>query len=313
MNIQQFRYVSEVVKRGLNVSEAAGALHTSQPGVSKQIRALEEELGVDIFLRQGRRFTGLTDAGHQIVAGIDRVLAEIANLRTVGAEFADPARGSLSVAVTHTQARYALPPAVTAFKKAFPEVKLKLLQGNPEQLARMVIEGEADLAMATEALDAYEELLTLPCYSWRHCVVVPEGHPLAAVKPLTLEAIARYPIVTYDASFAGRTAIDRTFAARGLEPEVALSALDSDVIKSYVALGLGVGIVSARAFREGKEDGLVAIDCEHLFPVQTTRIAYRRGAYLRGFTIEFIKLMVPNLREADLKRLEAGRAENFSI
>jgi LysR family cys regulon transcriptional activator len=313
MNIQQFRYVTEVARRGLNVSEAAEALHTSQPGVSKQIRALEEELGTAIFVRQGRRFTAITDAGREIVETLDRILAEIANLKTVGEEFAHTARGSLAVAVTHTQARYALPAVVTAFKRVFPEVKLKLLQGNPHQLARMVVRGEADLAIATEALDEYTELVTLPCYTWHHCLVVPEGHPLTKVKPLTLEAIAQYPIVTYDPTFAGRTAIDRTFAARNLTPEVALSALDSDVIKSYVSLGLGVGIISQRAFRPGKDEGLVALSAEHLFPAQTTRLAYRRGAYLRGYTVEFIKLFAPNVRAEDLKRLDAGAGEDFTI
>lgn len=313
MNLQQFRYITEVAKHGLNVSEAAEALHTSQPGVSKQIRALEEELGVAIFVRQGRRFTAITDAGQEIVAILDRILANVTNLRAVGQEFAGPARGHLSVAVTHTQARYALPSVVTAFKKRFPEVKLKLLQGNPRQLAKMVIAGEADVAIATEALDEFDELITLPCYSWRHCVVVPAGHPLLKARPLTLEAIAAYPLVTYDPSFAGRTAIDRAFHARDLEPEIALSALDSDVIKSYVILGLGVGIISSRAFREGKEDGLVALDCSHLFPAQITRLAYKRGAYLRGFTVEFIRLFAPNVRSADLKLLEVAAGENFSI
>jgi LysR family transcriptional regulator, cys regulon transcriptional activator len=313
MNIQQFRYVSEVAKRNLNVSEAAEALHTSQPGVSKQIRALEEELGVAIFVRQGRRFTAMTDAGREALAAIDRILAEIGNLKSVGEEFAHHARGNLAVAVTHTQARYALPEVVTAFKKRFPDVKLKLLQGNPHQLARMVVAGEADVAIATEALDEYAELVTLPCYSWHHCVVVPAGHPLIKEKPLTLEAIAKYPLVTYDPTFAGRTSLDRTFAARGLEPEVALSALDSDVIKSYVSLGLGVGIISSRAYRKGKDEGLVALNCDHLLPVQTTRLAYRRGAYMRGYTVEFIKLFAPNVRAEDLKQLAATEGANFSI
>jgi len=191
-------------------------------------------------------------------------------------------------------------------------VKLKLLQGNPHQLARLVIDAEADVAIATEALDDYSELVTVPCYSWHHCIVVPEGHPLAKEKPLTLEAIARYPLVTYDPTFAGRTSIDRAFDARGLAPEVALSALDSDVIKSYVALGLGVGIISQRAFREGKDEGLVALDSSHLFPTQTTRLAYRRGAYLRGYMVEFIRLFAPNLRGEDLKKIEAG-GETFEI
>ncbi|HUP98104.1 MAG TPA: CysB family HTH-type transcriptional regulator [Usitatibacter sp.] len=313
MNIQQLKYCHEVARRGLSVSAAADALHTSQPGVSKQIRALEEELGVELFVRQGRRFTAVTDAGREVLASVERILHELSALKAIGAEHADHARGSLAVAVTHTQARYALPAVVTDFKKRFPEVKLKLLQGNPRQLAAMVLAGEADLAVATEALDEYPELVTVPCYSWHHCVVVPAGHPLERVRPLTLEAIAAYPIVTYDATFAGRTALDRAFAARALTPEVALSALDSDVIKSYVSLGLGVGIISSRAFRPGKEDGLVALDCGHLFPTQTTRLAYRRGAYLRGYTVALIGLLAPNLRPEDLRQLAAGSADNFSI
>jgi LysR family cys regulon transcriptional activator len=313
LNIQQLRYVSEVAKRDLNVSEAAAALHTSQPGVSKQIRALEEELGTDIFVRQGRRFTAMTDAGREIVHAIDRILGDITNLRAVGAEFAHHAKGTLAVGVTHTQARYALPPVVTRFKKRFPDVKLKLLQGNPHQLARMVLAGETDVAIATEALDEYQELVTVPCYRWHHCVVVQDGHPLLKVKPLTLEAIAKYPIVTYDATFAGRTAVDRTFAARNLAPEVVLTALDSDVIKSYVSLGLGVGIISQRAFRAGKDEGLKALDCDHLFPAQTTRLAYKRGTYLRSYVVEFIRLFAPHVTAVDLKQLGAGNAEDFSI
>jgi len=313
MNLQQFRYVSEVARRGLNVSEAAAALHTSQPGVSRQLRELETELGAQIFVRQGKRLTSVTDAGREIVAAIDRILGEIGTLKAVGQEFADAGKGSLSVAVTHTQARYALPAVVTAFKKRYPEVKLKLLQGNPHQLARMVVAGEADLGIATEALMEYPELVTLPCYQWHHCVVVPTGHPLARAKPLTLEAIARYPLVTYDPTFAGRTAIDKAFAARDLHPEVALTALDSDVIKSYVSLGLGVGIISSRAFRKGKDEGLKALDCSHLFPAQTTRLAYKRGAYLRNYMVEFIRLFAPHVRGEDLKQLAAGQGENFSI
>ena len=313
MNIQQLRYVSEVARRGLNVSEAAAALHTSQPGVSKQIRALEEELGTAIFVRQGKRFVAITDAGRELLAGIDRILSEVANLKAVGGEFAHHATGQLAVAVTHTQARYALPEVVTAFKQRFPDVKLRLLQGHPHQLARMVSAGEADVAIATEALDEYPELVTLPCYQWHHCVVVPAQHPLTRAKPLTLEAIAAYPIVTYDPMFAGRVAVDRSFAARGLAPDVVLTALDSDVIKSYVSLGLGVGIISSRAFRQGNDAGLKALDCGHLFPTQTTRLAYRRGAYLRGYTVEFIRLFAPHVRPEDLKQLAAAAGENFSI
>ena len=313
MNLQQLRYVAEVARRGLNVTEAAEALHTSQPGVSKQIRLLEQELGADIFVRQGRRFVAVTDAGREVLAAVDRILSEVANLKSIGEEFAHHARGTLAVGVTHTQARYALPPIVTEFKRRFPEVKLKLLQGNPQQLARMVASGEADLAIATEALMEQPELVTIPCYHWHHCVVIPERHPLAKAKPLTLEAIAAYPLVTYDPTFAGRTAVDRAFAARGLSPEIALTALDSDVIKSYVTLGLGVGIISSRAFRKSSDEGLKALDCDHLFPAQTTRLAYKRGAYLRGYTVEFIRLIAPHVRGADLKQLEAAAGETFSI
>jgi Transcriptional regulator len=313
VNLQQLRYVSEVARRNLNISEAAAALHTSQPGVSKQIRAFEDELGTEVFVRQGRRLVAITDAGKEIVATVDRVLGELSNLRQVAADFADHQKGTLAIGVTHTQARYALPAVVTEFKRRFAEVKLKLLQGNPHQLARMVLNGEADLAIATEALDEYDELITVPCYSWHHCVVVPSRHALAKVKPLTLEAIAEYPIVTYDPTFAGRTALDKAFAARGLEPEVALTALDSDVIKSYVSLGLGVGIISSRAYRAGKDEGLVALDCDHLFPAQTTRLAFRRGAYLRTYTVEFIRLFAPTVRAEDLKQLAGDGGENFSI
>jgi LysR family cys regulon transcriptional activator len=313
MNLQQFRYVTEVARRRLNVSEAAAALHTSQPGVSKQIRALEEELGTDIFVRQGRRFSAITEGGAEIIKALERILAEIGNLKAIGEEFTAAARGHLTIAVTHTQARYALPAVVTAFKQRYPEVKLRLFQGNPHQLARMVAKGEADLAIATEALDEHDELVALPGYQWHHCLVVPAGHELTRVKPITLEAIARFPLVTYDATFAGRTAIDKAFAARGLAPEVALSALDSDVIKSYVSLGLGVGIISQRAFREGKEEGLAAIDTAHLFPAQVTRIAYRRGAYLRAYAVEFIRLFAPRVAPEHLKALEAGNRQDFAI
>jgi len=313
MKIQQLRCLIEVARRGLNVSEAAEALHTSQPGVSKQIRALEDELQIQVFARHGKRLVSVTEPGKAVLAIAERILAEAQNLRRAGEEFSNDQIGTLTIATTHTQARYALPTVVTAFKKRYPDVKLKLLQGNPHQLARMVVAGEADIAIATEALDEYEELVALPGYRWHHCVVVTAGHALLEARPLTLEAIARFPIVTYDPTFAGRTAIDRAFAARGLAPEVALSALDSDVIKSYVALGLGVGIISQRAFREGKEEGLVALDCAHLLPAQTTRIAYRRGAYLRGYMAEFIHLFAPNLAREDLARAEAGRGSDFAI
>ena len=313
MNLQQLRYAAEVARRGLNVSAAAAALHTSQPGVSRQIRELEAELGVDLFVRQGRRLTAVTEAGREILAVAGRVLAELENLKRVGAEFAGGDRGSLAVAVTHTQARYALPPVVTAFKKRYGQVRLTLLQGNPHQLARWLLEGEADVAIATEALDRYEALVTVPGYQWHHGVVVPTRHPLARAEPLTLEAIAAHPLVTYDPTFAGRSAIDAAFARRGLQPDVVLTALESDVIKSYVALGLGVGIISSVAFGPAKDRGLRLLAASHLFPVQTTRLAFRKGAWLRGYAIEFIRLFVPRLSAQALRRLASGEGEDFAI
>ena len=313
MNLQQLRYAAEVARRGLNVSAAAAALHTSQPGVSRQVRELEAELGVDLFVRQGRRLTAVTDAGREVLEVAGRILADLENLRRVAAEHAGADRGTLAVAVTHTQARYALPPVVTALKKRYPKVRLTLLQGNPHQLARWLLEGEADVAIATEALDRYEALVTVPGYQWHHGVVVPARHVLARSKPLTLEAIASHPLVTYDPTFAGRTAIDAAFARRGLAPDIVLTALDSDVIKSYVALGLGVGIISSVAFDPAKDRGLRLLDASHLFPLQTTRLAFRKGAWLRGYALEFIRLFVPHLPAEALRRLAARQGEDFAI
>jgi LysR family cys regulon transcriptional activator len=312
MNLQQLRYVHEVGRRGLKISEAAAALHTSQPGVSRQIQALEEELGITIFVRQGKRLTEVTEPGREILKGVGRILGEIANLKVVGEEFADEARGHLAVAVTHTQARYSIPPAVTAFKKRFPQVKLKLLQGNPQQLARMVIDGEADLAIATEALSDYAELTSVPCFQWHHGVVIPARHALAKANPLTLEAIAAYPVVTYDRSFTGRTSVDATFAKRALSPDIVMTALDSDVIKSYVSLGLGVGIIASFAFDRAKDTGLMLLDASHLFPAQTTRLAFRKGGYLRGYTVAFARLFAPHLATEAMKPHDEA-TESFSI
>ena len=312
MNLQQLRYASEVARRNLSVSDAAAALHTSQPGVSKQIRSREQELGALIFVRQGRRLTAITEAGAEILRSVERILGDIGNMRRIGAEYAGQSKGHLAVAVTHTQARYSIPPAVTAFKKRFPQVKLKLLQGNPQQLARMVIDGEADLAIATEALSDYAELTSVPCFQWHHGVVVPARHPLAKAHPLTLEAIASYPIVTYDRTFTGRTSVDATFAKRSLSPDIVMTALDSDVIKSYVSLGLGVGIIAAFAFDRAKDTGLKLLDASHLFPAQTTRLAFRKGSYLRGYTVEFARLFAPHLAAGAMKQLQEA-SESFSI
>ena len=313
MTLQQLRLVRETVRCGLNVSEAAHALHTSQPGISKQIKDLEDELGVRIFARHGKRFTGLTDAGKALLEVIERLLLEAENVRETAREFAGARTGGLTIATTHTQARYALPPVVHAFRARYPGVRLALLQGSPTQIARLVIRGEADVAIATEALDQYAELLALPGYHWSHCVIVPADHPLAGSERVSLEELARYPIVTYSPEFAGRAHIDRAFQAKGLALEPVLAALDADVIKTYVELGLGIGIVAAMAFDAARDRGLRALDASHLFESNTTRVAVRRGAYLRGYVYDFIELFSPHLTRAAIRAAITGAGEMYEL
>lgn len=295
MRIQQLRYLSEIARRDLSVSAAAEALHTSQPGVSRQVKDLEDELGVAIFVRHGKRLTGLTEPGRAILTIAERILAEVANLKRAGQEFANEKLGSLTIATTHTQARYALPKAVAAFKRQYPDVQLVIHQGNPTQICEMVLRGEAEFAIATEQIAEYPELVSLPCYQWNRCIVVPARHPLTRAKPLTLEAVARYPIVTYDFAFANRSLVEKAFEQRGLQPKVVLTALDADVIKTYVELGLGVGIMAAMAFNARRDAGLKALDAAHLFESSTTRLGIKRGAYLRRFAYDFIELFAPHL------------------
>jgi LysR family cys regulon transcriptional activator len=295
MNLQQLRYVQEVARCGFNVSLAAEALCTSQPGVSKQIRLLEDELGVEVFVRAGKRLVGMTAPGQQVLAIAARVLAEVANLRQVGAEFSNEARGTLTIATTHTQARYMLPRVIAEFSHRYPEVRLQLIQGNPTQCCEYVMAGAADLAMATEAIEQFEALVMLPCYSWNRCVIAPLGHPLLAAEPLTLEAIAQYPLITYDFAFTGRGQMHKAFMARGLKPNVVLTALDSDVIKTYVGMGLGVGIIAAMAYDPQTDQKLGVRDAGHLFESSVTRIGIKRNAYLRGFVFTFIELCAPHL------------------
>jgi LysR family cys regulon transcriptional activator len=299
MNLQQLRYLNEIVRCELNISDAAAALYTSQPGVSKQIKLLEEELGIDIFVRNGKRIVSLTDPGKAVFEIAQRMLHETDNLRQVGQEFKQQDSGSLSIATTHTQARYALPPVVKAFRQAYPEVKLGLHQGSPTQIAEQVLSGEVDIGIATESLALYDELVTLPCYEWHHCVVVPPKHPLLEEKRLTLKKLAQYPIITYDFAFTGRNKINQAFSDAGIEPNIALTAIDADVIKTYVELGLGVGIVAQMAFIPDRDRHLRMMDAGHLFQPSTTRIAIRKNQYLRGFGYHFIELFAPHLtREA---------------
>ncbi|MCK9984426.1 MAG: LysR family transcriptional regulator, cys regulon transcriptional activator [Azoarcus sp.] len=301
MNFQQLRIIRETVRRNFNLTEVANALFTSQSGVSKHIKDLEDELGVELFVRKGKRLLGLTDPGRELVVMVERMLLDAGNIKRLAEQYSNRDEGRLTVVTTHTQARYALPQVVTEFKKAYPKVLLKLHQGSPEEIVSMLLDGQADIGIATEALSDVPELASFPYYSWHHSVIVPAGHPLESATPLTLEAIAEYPLITYHEGFTGRSIIDRAFAAAGLLPDVAMSAMDADVIKTYVELGLGVGIVASMAFQPGREGELRQLDSSHLFPANTTRIAVRRGHYLRGFAYRFIEMCSPTLGEATVR------------
>ncbi|PWG63716.1 HTH-type transcriptional regulator CysB [Sediminicurvatus halobius] len=309
MKLNQLRYIVEVARRGLNVSAAAEALYTSQPGVSKQIRLLEDELGVQIFGRSGKHLTHVTPAGKEILAVAERILGEAHNITAIAQEHVDESRGSLSIATTHTQARHALPQTVAAFRHRYPNVSLHIHQGTPMQIAEMAARGSVDFAIATEAIELFEDLVMLPCYRWNRSIIVPADHPLREAEPLTLEAIASYPIVTYVFGFTGRSKLDKAFAARGLHPEVVFTATDSEVIKTYVQLGLGVGIMASMAFDPRHDEGLVALDASHLFEPSVTNIGFRRGTYLRGYMLEFIETFAPHLTAEVVQRGIAARAK----
>ncbi|ENO93843.1 transcriptional regulator CysB-like protein [Thauera sp. 28] len=306
MNIQQLRYIQEVARRGLNVSDAADALFTSQPGVSKQIRLLESELGIEIFVRHGKRLVDITEPGRAVLAIAERVLHDLGNLQQVGEEFANEASGSLSIATTHTQARYVLPRVVRDFMQRYPQVRLSLHQGNPRQVCEMVLDGTADIAIATEAIADYDDLVMLPCYQWNRCVVATPRHPILRESPLTLEAIARYPIITYDDAFTGRSHINKAFLGRGLKPNVVLTAIDSDVIKKYVELDLGVGILARMAYDSEEDRKLGMADASHLFESSTTRIGLRRRAWLRAYVYAFIEGFAPHLTRRMVETAVAG-------
>ncbi|MEH0165961.1 CysB family HTH-type transcriptional regulator [Roseateles microcysteis] len=294
MNFQQLRSVRETQRRGFNLTDVAQALHTSQPGVSRQIRELEDELGIAIFHRSGKRLTGLTEPGRQVLPIVEQLLLHAENLKRAGADFARADSGTLRIAATHSQARYALPPVVRDFRAQHPEVELQFQQGSPQQVARLLLDGEADIGIATEALALHEELLALPCYRWTHSVILPLGHELS-MGELTLERLAAYPIITYEVGYTGRAHIDAAFAQAGLPLKVVLSAMDADVIKTYVELGIGVGIVASIAYDEERDAHLHAIDARHLFADNMTRLALRRDAYLRDYAYSFIETFAPPL------------------
>lgn len=313
MKLQQLRYIVEIHRCGLNVSEAAESLFTSQPGISKQVKLLEEELGVAIFERSGKRFTGITEPGRAVLAIAERILREAENLRRAGAEYAGGQSGRLVLAATHTQARYALPVVVRDFVAQHPSVRLEMHQGSPIQIAEWVADGDADIGIATEALDQYGQLVTLPVRQWSHCIIVPEGHPVAAKVPLSLAELARWPLITYDTAFTGRSRINRAFERLGVQPNIALTALDADVIKTYVSLGLGLGIISALAYDAQRDAGLVALDASHLFESNTTRLALRRGTYLRHYEFDFITLFAPHLTRGVVEMAMVGGGAEYQL
>ncbi|WP_119286437.1 CysB family HTH-type transcriptional regulator [Azohydromonas sediminis] len=313
MNLHQFRFVQEAVRRGLNLTETAKALHTSQPGISKAILELEEELGVEIFARHGKRLRRVTEPGQQVLRSIEIIMREIANLRRIGEEYSLQDAGTLSIATTHTQARYVLPEPVAQLRRRYPKVHVTLHQGAPEQVARMLLDDAADIGLATESLAEVDGLVSLPCYEWQHVLVVPASHPLAAVERPTLEQIAAEPLVSYQSAFAGRRRIDAAFAQRGLAPRVVLEAIDSDVIKTYVRLGLGVGLVAEMAMAGETAGDLVAHPVGHLFGSNVARVAFKRGAYLRHFVYAFAELLSERLPRALIERALAGGGEHFDL
>ncbi|MBU3738205.1 MAG: CysB family HTH-type transcriptional regulator [Rhodoferax sp.] len=317
MNLHQFRFVQEAARRNLNLTEAARALHTSQPGVSKAIIELEEELGVDIFARHGKRLKRITEPGQHVLQSIELILREVGNLRRIGEQFSAGDSGTLSIATTHTQARYVLPEPVARLRQAYPKVNVSLHQGSPEQVARMLIDEVAEIGMATESLASYEELVTLPCYEWQHVLVLPAQHPLARREHLSLEDIAQEPLITYHPSFTGRTRIDQAFATRRLSPRIALEAIDSDVIKTYVRLGLGVGIAAEMAVRdlmaENGAGDLLVRPAGHLFGQNVTRVAFKRGAWLRNFVYQFAELISPRLSRDLVARAMTGHVNDYEL
>jgi len=313
MNLHQFRFVQEAARRNLNLTEAAKALHTSQPGVSKAIIELEGELGVDIFARHGKRLKRITEPGQHVLRSIELIMREVGNLKRIGEQYSAQDNGTFSIATTHTQARYVLPPAVAKLREQYPKVNISLHQATPHQVARMVIDEVAEIGVATESLVDYPELVTLPCYEWQHVLVMPHGHPLAQKERIGLDDIAHEPLITYHPSFTGRTKIDTAFAARRLQPHVVLEAIDSDVIKTYVRLGLGVGIVAEMAMRDDPLGDLLVRPAGYLFGQSVARVAFKRGAYLRNFVYRFAELLSDRLSRDLVMRAMDGQVNGYEL
>ena len=314
MNLHQFKFVQEAVRRNLNLTDTAKALHTSQPGVSKAIIELEDELGVEIFARHGKRIKRITEPGTHVLKSIDIILREIHNLKRIGEQFSNQDSGTLSIATTHTQARYVLPEPVAKLRQAYPKVNISLHQGSPTQVAEMLLNDAADIGIATESLTQFEDLVSMPCYEWQHVLVMPKGHPLAALERIRLEDLVQHPLVTYHPTFTGRSRIDVAFGNRGLKPNIVLDAIDSDVIKTYVGLGMGVGIVAQMAVdKDGVGPDMVMRPAGYLFGSNVARVAFKRGAYLRLYVLRFAELLSPNLSRDLIAKAMAGDGENYCI
>ncbi len=313
MNLHQFRFVQEAVRRNLNLTEAAKALHTSQPGVSKAIIELEDELGVDIFARHGKRLKRVTEPGQHVLRSIELIMREVGNLKRIGEQYSQQDSGTLSIATTHTQARYVLPVPVARLRELYPKVNISLHQATPHEVARMVIDEVAEIGMATESLADYAELVTLPCYEWQHVLVLPAAHPLAQRERIGLDDIAHEPLITYHPSFTGRGKIDQAFATRKLQPRIVLEAIDSDVIKTYVRLGLGIGIVAEMAMRDDPNTDLVVRPMGHLFGQSVARVAFKRGAYLRNFVYRFAELLSDRLNRDLVDRAMTGHVNDYEL
>jgi LysR family cys regulon transcriptional activator len=313
MNLHQFRFVQEAARRNLNLTEAAKALHTSQPGVSKAIIELEDELGVDIFARHGKRLKRITEPGQHVLKSIELIMREVGNLKRIGEQYSAQDSGTLSIATTHTQARYVLPPPVARLREAYPKVTISLHQATPHEVARMVIDEVAEIGMATESLAEYPDLVTLPCYEWQHVLVMPTNHPLAQKERVGLEDIAHEALITYHPTFTGRSKIDQAFAARKLQPRIVLEAIDSDVIKTYVRLGLGIGIVAEMAMRDDPLGDLVVRPVGHLFGQSVARVAFKRGAYLRNFVCKFAELLSDRLSRELIARAMTGHVNDYEL
>ncbi|AVO47873.1 transcriptional regulator [Melaminivora suipulveris] len=313
MNLHQFRFVQEAARRNLNLTEAAKALHTSQPGVSKAIIELEDELGVDIFARHGKRLKRVTEPGQHVLKSIELIMREVGNLKRIGEQYSQQDSGTLSIATTHTQARYVLPMPVARLREQYPKVHISLHQATPHEVARMVLDEVAEIGMATESLAAYPDLVTLPCYEWQHVLVIPAGHPLAQKERIGLDDLAHEALITYHPSFTGRGKIDQAFATRKLQPRVVLEAIDSDVIKTYVRLGLGIGIVAEMAMRDDPQTDLVVRPMGHLFGQSVARVAFKRGAYLRNFVYRFAELLSDRLSRDLIGRAMTGHVNDYEL